>query len=276
MKRIAHLSDLHFGRTDPQVVEALLEDLKRQHPDLIIISGDLTQRARDRQFAAARAFIDRLPVPAVMVPGNHDLAPVYHPLTRLFRPRAKFRRYLLSRETLPVWYDEDIVAIGLDSTRHLHFKSGKLRRAHLERVDNVLAWVPDTACKIAFLHHPPVAAQAGLSFDTLAERGIDLILAGHVHRSKVARIQTLDGKTSLLIQASTACSTRLRGDTNGYALLSVDMPRLEVTLRGWNGEDFQTVRSLTFLHGDRGWADHPARNLTAEAEPSSATSPEAG
>lgn len=124
MPVVAHISDLHFGRTDTTVVEALLGDLARQRPDLVIVSGDLTQRARTRQFAEARDFLDRLPAPALVVPGNHDIAPLYRPLNRLFRPRAKFERHLPGHADWPLWHDDKLVAVGLDSTRPCAGKAG--------------------------------------------------------------------------------------------------------------------------------------------------------
>jgi 3',5'-cyclic AMP phosphodiesterase CpdA len=159
---LAHLSDLHFGRTDATVVEALLEDLSQARPDLVVISGDLTQRARSSQFAEARTFLGRLPAPVLVVPGNHDLSPLYSPLNRLFRPRAKFQRHLPAHADRQVWQDDDMVVVGLDSTRHLRWKSGKLRSAHLDHIDHVLAGAAATACKVAFLHRPVGPSVRGL------------------------------------------------------------------------------------------------------------------
>ena len=81
-----------------------------------------------------------------------------------------------------------MVVIGLDSTRHLRWTSGKLRSSHLDRIDTVLAGAEDTACKVAFLHHPPATALSGHPFEVLADRGIDLVLAGHVHKVRVELI----------------------------------------------------------------------------------------
>ncbi|MBF0325761.1 MAG: metallophosphoesterase [Alphaproteobacteria bacterium] len=246
MRLIAHLSDLHFGRTDDQVVAALRHDLEQHRPDLVIVSGDLTQRARTAQFAQARAFLESLPAPSLVVPGNHDLAPLYRPLARLFAPRAKFARHLPDHDESPVWTDERLVVVGLDSTRHLRWKSGKLRDHHLDHVDQVLAETPASHCRIAFLHHPPSTAKAGHPFASLAERGIDLVLAGHVHHAHIELIHAGHHRSCVLVQASTACSTRLREDANGYALIRVGMPAITVEVRGWNGKEFHTVHRHGF------------------------------
>lgn len=253
MPVLAHLSDLHFGRTDAMVVEALLADLARHRPDLVIISGDLTQRARAHQFAEARAFLDRLPAPALVVPGNHDLAPLYRPLNRLFRPRARFEHHLPGHADTPIWRDENLVVVGLDSTRHLRWKSGKLRSGHLERIDEAVAGAPKGACKVAFLHHPPATALSGHPFEALADRGIDLVLTGHVHRAHLELIVGHHTGTCVLVQASTACSTRLREDANGYGLIHVDMPELTVEVRGWSGERFHALRSQRYRKQDGHW-----------------------
>jgi 3',5'-cyclic AMP phosphodiesterase CpdA len=246
MRLIAHLSDLHFGRTDAKVVEALLADLEAHRPDLVIVSGDLTQRAKSHQFAEARAFLDQVKAPALVVPGNHDLAPLYRPLNRLFRPRDKFSTHLPDHHDRTFWQDDHLVVAGLDSTRHLRWKSGKLRTSHLDHLDTVMADVPAHLCKVAFLHHPPSTAPSGHSFDNLVVRGIDLILAGHVHHAHVALLNAGHHRSAVLVQASTACSTRLREDANGYALIRVAMPALSVEVRGWSGTAFHTVHRHGF------------------------------
>jgi 3',5'-cyclic AMP phosphodiesterase CpdA len=253
MKLVAHLSDLHFGRTDAQVVDGLIADLERHHPDLAIISGDLTQRARPAQFAEARAFLDRLPCPAVLVPGNHDLAPLYRPLSRLFSPRARLQHHLPGHHAWPVWQDEEMVAIGLDSTRHLRWTSGKLRGRHLDHVAQVVAAAAPAACKIAFLHHPETHSPSGHPFEALAQREIDLILTGHAHHAHVDLVTGRDQSTSIVVQATTACSTRLRTDANGYALIRIDMPRIDVTLQGWSGAAFHPIGRQSFEKRGRTW-----------------------
>lgn len=253
MKRVVHLSDLHFGHTDKAVVEALAQDIILQRPDLVVVSGDLTQRARSWQFAEAKAFLARLPAPCLVVPGNHDLAPLYNPIKRLLAPRDKFHLHLPDHGPWPVWEEEELVAVGLDSTRSLRWKSGKLRSSHLVRVEQVLARAPLESCKLAFLHHPPRSAGSGHPFDELARRGIDLVLSGHVHHAHVEIIVETGGGTSILVQSSTACSTRLREDANGYSLIAIAMPALEVEVRGWDGEGFHAVSRHAFVKAKGRW-----------------------
>lgn len=259
MRLIAHLSDLHFGKADPAVVEALVVDMAGHQPDLVIISGDLTQRAKSHQFAEARTFLERLGAPVLVVPGNHDLAPFYRPLKRLLSPRAKFEKHLPGLAQATCYSDDEIVAIGLDSTRHLRWQSGKLRSHHLDEVRSELAEAADHHCKIAFLHHPPSTARSGHSFDTLVENGIDLILTGHVHKAHVELITTPHHGSCVLVQASTACSTRLRQDANGFALIRFDYPRLSVDIRGWGGSAFHTLHVHDFVKQGETWQDAAQR-----------------
>nr|WP_024079455.1 metallophosphoesterase [Magnetospirillum gryphiswaldense]CDK98426.1 conserved protein of unknown function \ len=253
MRLIAHLSDLHFGRTDPMVVDALVHDIAHHRPHLAIISGDLTQRAKSHQFLEARKFLERLGIPVLVVPGNHDLAPVYRPLNRLLNPRAKFEKYLPASAHANGWNDDEIIVIGLDSTRHLRWQSGKLRDHHLDHVEDSLQDSGDHHCKIVFLHHPPSTAQSGHPFHTLTELGVDLILAGHVHKAHVDLIDSPDHGACVLVQASTACSTRLREDANGYALIRIDGPSLEVDIRGWSGTAFHAIHHYGFVRAETGW-----------------------
>jgi 3',5'-cyclic AMP phosphodiesterase CpdA len=93
MRTIVHLSDLHFGRVDQQLIEPLIKTISEIKPDLVAVSGDLTQRARSRQFVEARAFLDALPEPQIVVPGNHDI-PLHNIFARFLGPLDKYRRYI--------------------------------------------------------------------------------------------------------------------------------------------------------------------------------------
>ncbi|EME70799.1 phosphohydrolase [Paramagnetospirillum caucaseum] len=257
MRTVAHLSDLHFGRTDARVVTALLHDLQHQRPDLVIVSGDLTQRARSHQFAEARAFLSHCPAPALVVPGNHDLEPLYRPWKRMFRPRAKFHKHLPGHDSFPAWRDETLVAIGLDSTRSLRWKSGALKGAHLDHLEATLDGAPAEATRLVFLHHPPSTASGGHPYEALVEHGVDAVLTGHVHHARVELINGVHGHSLVLVQASTACSTRLREDANGYCLLRFDAGHMEVAIRGWSGEAFHTVRHHWFEKRAGTWRTIP-------------------
>jgi len=115
MRKLAHISDLHFGRIDEAVVEALLADLRSLGPDLIVVSGDLTQRGHRHQFQAARAFLDRFEAPYLVVPGNHDI-PGVNMLARFAAPFARYQRYI-ERDMRPLHLDAEIAVLGLNTAR---------------------------------------------------------------------------------------------------------------------------------------------------------------
>ena len=96
MSTIAHLSDVHFGRHDPVVVAAVEEFLFQRRPDLVVISGDFTQRARVAQYKLASEFVDRLEdggLQVLAVPGNHDV-PLYDVVRRFARPLHRYKRFI--------------------------------------------------------------------------------------------------------------------------------------------------------------------------------------
>src|SRR2546421_2446886 len=115
MRTLVHLSDLHFGRVDERLVEPLIAAVTEIDPDLVAVSGDLTQRARSHQFIEARAFLDALPQPQIVVPGNHDI-PMHNVYARFFQPLDKYRRYI-TNELQPFYADEEIAVVGLNTAR---------------------------------------------------------------------------------------------------------------------------------------------------------------
>src|SRR5687767_83793 len=124
MTTIAHLSDLHFGRHDPVLADVLVTQLGKTRPDLIVISGDLTQRARRSQFAAARDFLRRLPGPVLIVPGNHDV-PLYDVMRRFLQPLGRYRRYICA-DLEPFFCDSQIAVLGINTARSATFSNGRI------------------------------------------------------------------------------------------------------------------------------------------------------
>lgn len=218
---LAVLGDPHFGTEDPPVVEALLRDLRDPAPDVVILAGDLTQRARSAEFAAARAFIDRLPGRTLAIPGNHDL-PLFDVARRLFAPYARFRRYI-SRELEPTLALGAVTVLGVDATRRTRHKHGVLDREHVREVAERLRAVR-TPFRVVVVHQPLAAAVAEDehnvargSEDAIAAWtavGADLIVGGHVHRGYSLRVGEQRG--AILAQTGTATSVRRRGTPNSY------------------------------------------------------------
>ena len=115
MRKIVHISDIHFGRIDYGAVELVVEKIRELQPHLVVVSGDLTQRAKSRQFIEAKRFLDRLPQPQIVVPGNHDV-PLYNVYDRFVNPLEKFKKYIISDLT-PTYFDDEMAVVGVRSGR---------------------------------------------------------------------------------------------------------------------------------------------------------------
>jgi 3',5'-cyclic AMP phosphodiesterase CpdA len=251
MRTVAHISDLHFGRTDEAVVDALLSDLKEQRPSLVIVSGDLTQRARRSQFMLAREFLCSLPMPYVVIPGNHDI-PNFNLLARFTDPYHHYKRYI-SRDLCPYYQDEELAVVGINTVRSfiLDFAEGRINRAQMERIRHLMTEAGPDRFKIVFTHHPflppPDAPETRLvgratpALRALESAGVDLMLAGHLHKAYSGDIMTHHTKIArsiLVAQASTATSTRLRNEPNAYNLITIDNPAIMFQVRSWEGARF--------------------------------------
>src|SRR3954464_6584162 len=132
MRTLVHLSDLHFGRVDAALLQPLQQLVTRLAPDVLVVSGDLTQRAKSEEFKAARAFLDTLPGPQIVVPGNHDI-PLYNVASRFLAPLRKYTRYV-TLDLTPEYVDEEIAVLGINTARSLTFKDGRINREQVEQI----------------------------------------------------------------------------------------------------------------------------------------------
>jgi 3',5'-cyclic AMP phosphodiesterase CpdA len=265
LRTIAHISDLHFGRHDPTVTEALLADLAAQRPDLVAVSGDLTQRARRHEFAAARAFLDRLTAPLIVVPGNHDV-PLYDIARRAFRPLTRYARYI-SATKQPFFADTELAVLGLNTARSATFSNGRISLRQMEAIRSTFSEVGDTAFRVLVTHHPltapPHAPDRGIvgraryALEAVAEAGVELLLTGHYHQAftgHAASCHLAASRSVLISQAGTATSTRLRDEVNSYNLIRIDGREVGCVQRGWTGEGFATLQTQEFGHADGRWS----------------------
>ena len=266
MRVIAHLSDLHFGRNDPALVEPLIRTINELGPDLIAVSGDLTQRARSDQFKAAQAFFDELPQAKIIVPGNHDI-PLYNVYHRFFHPLGKYRRYI-TEDLAPAYADEEMIVVGVSTARSLVIKGGRINQEQLARVKDQFCALPDEIVKVLVTHHPfdlpsghhdsDLVGRAEMAMAGLAECGADVFLAGHLHVShtgSTAQRYQIQGHSALVIQAGTAISTRGRGEANSFNVLRLDHPHITVERLSWDaaGPSFSIVSQENFRHSAEGW-----------------------
>ncbi|MGA7811546.1 metallophosphoesterase family protein [Caballeronia sp.] len=222
MTVLLHLSDLHFGTERQSVVDALLRLVDRVRPDLVVMSGDLTQRARRHQFDAARAFSAQFgATPFLTIPGNHDI-PLFNVFGRATRPYAGFRR-VFGDDLEPVFESAGLLAIGLNTTRAYRHKDGEVSPQQIERVARRLERATAQQLRVVVTHQPIAPWHAGELRDLLHGReravsrwlpaGVDLVLGGHLHRPYVVPLHAESaGLTARAwaVQAGTALSTRVR------------------------------------------------------------------
>jgi 3',5'-cyclic AMP phosphodiesterase CpdA len=245
VRTLAHLSDLHFGRDDPVVVAAMRESLRNLRPDLVVVSGDLTQRARTSQFVAARTFFDQIQSPKLVIPGNHDI-PLYNLFGRLVAPFSNYNRYMpVAAEAAQYFADDEIAVLGLNTVRRLNWKNGRVSEQQLTGMAGWFATLPPSVWKILVTHHPIASTSDARKF-SLAQRsvpaikaavksGVHLVLSGHSHRAVNSAIDAdLVARGSLLVvHAGTAVSTRTRTQANTYNLLTIEPPLLSVKIMEW-------------------------------------------
>lgn len=189
--RLFHVSDLHFGREDKSALSWFAATVRNERPDAVIVTGDLTMRARSHEFQAAEAWLAALGVPVTIEPGNHDL-PYFNPFARLLHPYRRVRRVERAIERpldVPgVWL------VPLETTARmqwrLNWSRGRVAEGRLERAVRKLRERRPGDVAIVACHHPLIDAGTESEGRTrggpeallaLAEAGADAVLSGHVH-----------------------------------------------------------------------------------------------
>jgi 3',5'-cyclic AMP phosphodiesterase CpdA len=258
---------LHFGRHDPAIAEALLASIDTENPDLVVVSGDFTQRARSAEFMAAKEFIERIAAPKIVVPGNHDV-PLYNLLSRLFRPFDKYNRFIRPAGLPSAFFaDESIAVLGLNSARRLTRKNGRVSYEQMADIRRAFGSLPSSVFKVLVTHHPLAAPRNELTLElaersrkaleVVAECGIHLLLSGHHHRSINGGITTETARASsvLIVHAGTAISTRTRGqEGNSFNIIRVQDSRVDVRIMGWNaGPGYVESGSTSYTFSEGHW-----------------------
>lgn len=246
MIELAHISDLHFGRTNKKAVKALKKKLRLIQPDCVIISGDLTQRAKTREYIEAGVFLDELPVPYLIVPGNHDVSATRIP-ERFFYPWRKWR------DVLPVRLEANLifkqtVFVGINTVKlfdlSLDWSRGRISASQLKNIQANFSRYDPAHLRILVAHHPfwlpkrfakrNVVYGRDKALKQFSQLGPDLILSGHIH---VPFVRLLKG--IIISHAGTACSTRyVEEKPNSFNVIRGDNTQIEIQSYSWNETDF--------------------------------------
>jgi 3',5'-cyclic AMP phosphodiesterase CpdA len=264
------LSDLHFGRVDDALVTPLIDKVRSLRPDLIVVSGDLTQRARSAQFKTARRFLDALPAPQIIVPGNHDI-PMHHVFDRFVRPLEKYRRYICD-DLEPEFVDAEIAVLGVNTARSLTIKGGRINAAQIGRLRTRLHALAPQVVRIVVTHHPfdlpdpygkrDLVGRAPAAMGMFAASNVDLLLAGHTHDShagNTAARYDFGGYSAVIAQAGTATSTRHRNQANAFNIIRVAPSRIVVRQIACpiGGSTYAETGCQSFERSEQGWSQVP-------------------
>ncbi|MCI0524082.1 MAG: metallophosphoesterase [Acidobacteria bacterium] len=252
MRRIVHISDLHFGRVNQALIEPLLASVVGLRPDVVAVSGDLTQRATEEQFEAARDFLRRIPFPQIVVPGNHDIS-LWNVYRRFRRPLERYRRYI-SAEAEPSYVDDRLFLLGLNTARSLAWKEGRISLDQVERLRDQFCALDPHVFKVLVAHHPfaphagakdfDAVGRADLALEALEHSGADLILAGHLHRSyacQTASFYRLANRSILVAQSGTTLSARTRAERNSFNVIDLEPDAARITVHSWDPENVAFV-----------------------------------
>lgn len=244
MRTLVHLSDLHMGRLDPDVLAPLVTTIRGAAPDLVVISGDFTQRATVEQFREARAFLDALDTRTLCIPGNHDV-PLWNVAARFLTPLERYKRYITS-DLSPEYRDEEMMVLGVNTARSLAWGEGRINLSEVNALLTRFGAAAPGAARIVVTHHPfdlppgvrekRLLGRARAAMAKLATAGADLFLSGHLHLSHVshsAERYRIAGHSALIVQAGTV-SMRGRGEEPSFNILRLDRGRLSLGRFVWD------------------------------------------
>jgi 3',5'-cyclic AMP phosphodiesterase CpdA len=276
MARLVHLSDLHFGAHDDDLVAAVERSVDSLKPDLVVVSGDFTQRARTEQFKEACEFLERLRDEGhevLGVPGNHDV-PLYDVLRRFLSPLTRYRRYI--DETLCPFVElRGVAVLGINTARSLTFKDGRVSKEQVDFIRETFSRSDPEAMRVLVTHHPLYAVPVGeeieravgrqeLALDAIEEAGVDMLLAGHAHHASTHDASELVTRSggALVVQAGTATSTRVREQEQSFNTIDINRGRVTVTVNAWTGEAFEAADAQPYQYQEGRWriveAEEPA------------------
>jgi 3',5'-cyclic AMP phosphodiesterase CpdA len=269
MARIVHLSDLHFGAHDERLVAAVRERVDHEQPDLVVISGDFTQRARTEQFEQACEFLAGLRDAGhevLAIPGNHDV-PLYDVLRRFLSPLTRYKRFI-DDSLCPYHELPGVAVLGINTARSFTLSDGRISHEQMDFIRETFERTDQSLFRVLVTHHPLFALPVGdgpelgkavgrheLALDAVGDAGVDMLLAGHNHRASVqdARDLVTRAGSALVVQAGTATSIRLRDEEQSFNRIEIDGDRVTVTIERWTGDAYAPADAQRFVREGDSW-----------------------
>lgn len=271
MTTIVHISDVHFGREDPVIVRGLLQAVAETAPDIVVVSGDLTQRARKKQFRAAKMFLEALPeVPQIVVPGNHDVS-LTSLMDRAFKPFKRFKKFIAA-DLSPYYEDDEIAVAGINTVRLATVNDGRIKARVVKIACAQLSGSGKNKARVVVTHHPMdvkpgnwkhrTVSRSKSAMKKFGDIGVDLFLSGHLHTGRTIATSArykFKGYSAVVVHAGTAVSTRRRGEPNQWNVVRIgdvgaDFGTVEVEPMQWDGSSFQPMPVERYAKGKNGWA----------------------
>lgn len=250
---VAHLSDIHFGGEHQAAVAGAARLIAETPPDLVAISGDLTQFGHAREFASAKAWVETLAPPVVVAPGNHD-SPYFAVAQRIFTPFGRYRRAFGPTDGAAVMNDA-LALVTVNTARgaqpRLNWSKGVIAPRQVDRAIERLRSAAPGALKVVMCHHPlmemigaPMTGEViggEAACAAFSAGGVDLILSGHVH-APFALPAPCGDKRTWAVGAGTL-SVRERGVPPGFNLIEIDPGCVTVKAMAWKGSHFEVSRT---------------------------------
>ncbi len=268
MITIAHISDLHFGREQAEMIGELIKSLAKINPHRVIVSGDITQRARKSEFISACNFLNSLPWPKLIISGNHDV-PAFNLFDRFINPWRKWQRYT-GYELEPVRKELGYIAIGVNTARRsgalFDWSRGRINEDQTDTIAKHLRTADPDSLRLVVAHHPfwlpekyknrRVVGGRDKALSAMKQSGVDIILGGHVHS---AYTKIMDG--IIICHAGSAISDRLDMDSsNSFEVIQGNRRAFSIITHEWQGKGFATAKKRFFKRSSGAWQETPAQH----------------
>lgn len=265
------ISDLHFGAEVPAAVDALLETIAHTHPDAVLCCGDFTMRARRFEWRAARDFLEKIAVPVVSIPGNHDIPAANQPLDRLLHPFRRYKRFI-SDDMEPHASFGGLEVSGINTARPwgswptFDWSHGAVSVAQCAALP--FKFTSHAGMRAVMIHHPlrgeagqtrKLLRKNGLLLAAMASAKVDLLLAGHFHRSYIDVMPLPVGEGNIVLShVSTACSRRTKGEPMGFHGIETGENSVTITQYCFNDGKFEIVSTHLFHREENVWSKQGA------------------